>query len=455
MRRPGLAAVGGLLLCARLLMAQSVLVLYDGEREKSDAFLSARYTQGLLGHFDLDEVRLQTVGECPPRAAAAADFLFVFCEEGRTPLPNELLEALVARRAPIVWVNLQLDELLDQVPGRFPLRAGPEVTGVDWRISYGGRIFSKHDREMQFLRPGKGGCRVVAWAEDSEGRRLPYVVHGSNLWAFADSPFSYAREGGRWLIFCELLHEILGKEHEPLRRVLLRIEDVHPQSDPAALRRIADYLAGEGIPFQVSLVPVYRDPAAQEEEFLSEKTELVAALRTAVEQGAAMVMHGVSHQYRGATTDDYEFWDVIAGGRIPHATPDWLQRRIKLGLAECRRSGLYPIAWETPHYAAGQQDYRVIGGFFDTFFDRPMMADIPDSQILAPFPFHLPELGVQVVPENLGYISFNNRERDLAAMLDNLDNMGIVRDGLAAFFFHPFLPLEDLQHLVREIRSRG
>ena len=448
-----LFAIGWFLLTLPL-ASRSVLILYDGERDNSDAFLSARFTQGLLGHFDLIETRLEPLGECPSSRAAGADFLFIFCEEGRVPLPSSLLEAIVSRRAPVVWVNQQLDELLEQAPGRFPLKAGPEVSGRNWRISYAGRRFTKEDKEMQTLLPGKSGCRVVSWAEDADGRRLPYVVSGSNLWAFADSPFSYAREGGRWLVFSDLLHEILGQDHDLAHRVLLRIEDVNPQSDPAALRRIADYLGREGIPFQVSLVPIYRDPASQEEEFLSDKAELVAALRHAVGKGASIVMHGISHQYRGASTDDYEFWDVIAGSPIPASTPDWLERRIEQGIAECCRSGLYPIAWETPHYAASQRDYGVIGGFFDTFLDRPMMADISDSQILAPFPFRMPGTEVRVIPENLGFISFDNRARDLDAMLVNLDNTEVVRDGLAAFFFHPFLPLDDLKRLVREIKSR-
>lgn len=460
MKRLGCLAAAWLLLGAAALASapgapRSALILYDGEAEKSDACVSARFTQCLLSHFDLAGIQLQPFSSCPPAEAAAAGFLFVICEEGRTPLPNALLEAVVERRDPVIWINLQLDELLDQVPGRYPLRAGPEASGRDWKISYADHVFAKEDKELQTLLPGRSGCRVVAWAEDKDGRRLPYAVHGSNLWAFADSPFAYAREGGRWLVFSDLLHDILGQDHEADRRVLLRIEDITPQSDPAAIRRIADYLAGEKVPFQLSLVPVYVDPAAQEEEFLAENPELVAALRYAVGRGAAVVMHGVTHQYRGASTDDYEFWDVIAGTPIPAVSDDWLERRIEQGIADCCGSGLYPIAWETPHYAASQRDYRVISRFFDTFHDRPMVADVPDAQMLAPYRFRLPETGVQVIPENLGYISLDNRGRDAAAMLRNLDGMGAVRDGLAAFFFHPFLPLADLQHLVQGMKSRG
>ncbi|MFH0879234.1 MAG: hypothetical protein V2A34_05940, partial [Lentisphaerota bacterium] len=251
MKRAWLLAAGWLLLGAGPVLASSVLILYDGERNKSEAFLSARFTQCLLGHFNLDELRLESFHDCPPQQASAADFLFAISEDGRTPLPPSLLRAIAGRQGPIVWVNLQLDELLHEVPGRFMLQAGKEVNGRNWQVSYANRLFSKQDREMQTLVPGDG-CRVVAWAKDDGGQHLPYVVHGANLWAFADSPFAYAREGGRWLIFSDLLHEILGQDHKVSHRVLLRIEDVNPQSDPAAIKNISDFLADEEVPFQIA-----------------------------------------------------------------------------------------------------------------------------------------------------------------------------------------------------------
>jgi hypothetical protein len=455
--RTRLAAVLGFILLAAPAFARSALVLYDGEKERSDAFLSARFTYSLLGHFALEAVRLESFYDCQPEQAGAADFLFAICEDGRTSLPSELLQAISRRQGPIVWINLQLDELLKEAPGRFPLRFGKEVSGRNWKVSYADRLFAKSDAALQVLLPGGGedGCRVLAWAGDDDGRRLPYAVQGSNLWVFADSPFAYAREGGLWLIFSDLLHEILGQRHTESRHALLRIEDVNPQSDPASIKAIASYLAGEDVPFQISLIPIYRDPAAQEETYLSDNPELVAALRFAVSRGGAIVMHGISHQYRGASADDYEFWDVIAGTPIAASSQEWLERKLNSGIKECCRNGLYPIAWETPHYAASQHDYRIIGSFFNTFFDRPMVADISDSQMLAPYPYRLPDLGVQVVPENLGYIDLKSRPRDMSLMVRNLDNMGAVHDALASFFFHPFLPLGDLRVIVKAVKARG
>ena len=76
----------------------------------------------------------------------------------------------------------------------------------------------------------------------SPGGRFPYAIHTGNLWYFADSPFAFALEGGRFLILAELLHDILGRPHTPSRRALVRIEDINPESDPASLKKIADYL---------------------------------------------------------------------------------------------------------------------------------------------------------------------------------------------------------------------
>lgn len=445
----------GLWIGGGLALGQTALILYDGPEGRSEAYVTGRFVSFLLGHFQLDSVRLQPLADCRPREAASVDFLFVVVEEGREPLPRALLRGIASRQAPLVWINLQLEELLREAPRRFPLQAAGETGARGWRIYFQQQEFSAEAGERVVLRPASSQCQVLAWAEADDGRSLPYAVRAGNLWAFADSPFSWSREGGRWLILGELLHDILGQPHTHSRHALLRIEDVNPESDPVAIRRITNFLAGEGIPFQISLIPVYRDPIAQREVFLSANLPLVEALREAARRGAAIVMHGVTHQYRGASGEDYELWDPISGSPLAHAGRDWLESRLLRGIDEICRCGLYPIAWETPHYAAAQRDYRVISRFFDTLYDRPMVADLADTQMLAPYPYRLSDTGPRVIPENLGYIDQKRRREDGDALLASLDRMNAVRDALASFFFHPFLPLADLQRLVGEFQRRG
>ena len=118
------------------------------------------------------------------------------------------------------------------------------------------------------------------------------------------------------------------------------------------MRDLADYLSGRGVPFQISLIPIYRDPAANEEIYLSDRPAFVRAIRYMVSKGGLVVLHGVTHQYRGKSGDDFEFWDGLSDKPIQADSRTLVERKLSLGLEECFKNGIYPVTWETPHYMA-------------------------------------------------------------------------------------------------------
>ena len=63
-------------------------------------------------------------------------------------------------------------------------------------------------------------------------------------------------------------------------------------------------------------------------------------------------MHGVTHQYKGVSTDDAEFWNMTANQPIVGENVEDFSKKIELGLNEFYKNNLFPIAWETPHYMA-------------------------------------------------------------------------------------------------------
>jgi len=151
----------------------------------------------------------------------------------------------------------------------------------------------------------------------------------------------------------------------------VRIEDVSVDDDPDDLRRIADLLAGEKIPFQFSLIPIFRNPAQSLEVRLSDRRSFTDALHYMIAHGGTPVMHGVTHQYHGQSGDDFEFWDDAGDRPIVGDSTDFVLRRLDLGLSECFASGIYPIAFETPHYAASEVDYRAFRRVFRLFSIGP------------------------------------------------------------------------------------
>ena len=82
-------------------------------------------------------------------------------------------------------------------------------------------------------------------------------------------------EGTRYLVLCDLLHDILGINHPSEMRAMVRIEDVSVDDDPDDLTRIANWLSDRHIPFGIALIPIFRDPAHSLEIRLGDRKSTV------------------------------------------------------------------------------------------------------------------------------------------------------------------------------------
>jgi len=436
------------------LLSKNALILYDGQRQKSEAYISARYISNLLGHFKLDNTSIISMPDYERGTEGRYDYVFIVSEE-ITPLPSPaLVKDLRKRKNDIIWINLHIDDLLKASGPGLGIAFDRLMKGSDWKVSFKGQDYAKEDKSLNVIRiKYPKSVKVYAWAKDAQGRSFPYFLRSKNLWYVADSPFSYFQEGSAFLVLADLLHDILKENHPQSHKALIRIEDVNPESRPESLIKIADYLHGEKAPFQVSLIPIYKDPDNQKEVYLVNNPDLLKALKYAVSKGAAIVMHGVTHQYRGVSGDDYEFWDSISGKPIIHESRTWLSNRIKMGIAECFRNGLYPLAWETPHYSASQNDYKTIRKNFDTFYDQVMVAEVDGTQQPFPYPARLKDLDVKIIPENLGYVPIERPDTTL--IIQAARKMLNVRDGMASFYFHPFVPIDYLKRIVKSMKAMG
>ncbi len=446
--------LGFLFLACSFVRGQSVSIFYDGLEGKSEAFKSACFLHRLLGHFKIEQSTVISIRHYLAGQALQPDFLFLVFEEGQPEFPPFFLDDLGQREKSTLWINMHVDRFLEKKGEELGLAYDDWEEREDWQIFYQNEDFPKEDpglNRVAIQAPER--VEILATISSPDGRVYPYVLKSGHFWYIADSPFSYAYEGGRFLILADFLHDFLGQDHAVSRQALLRLEDVNPEDDPENLRRVGRWLEKEGIPFAISLIPIFREPSTQQEIRLSERPKLVATLKELVSRGGTIFLHGATHQHLGRTAEDYEFWDDIVGQPIAHETDDWVEERVRLGLEECLRCGLYPLAWETPHYSASQEDYRLISRFFDSFYDRVMAAELVGTQQIFPYPVFLPGLKIQVIPENLGYIDLE--KPDPRALLDKARNMLVVRDGLASFFFHSFVPVRYLQEVCRGMKAMG
>jgi uncharacterized protein YdaL len=430
------------------------LILYDGTAQKAhEGNVDGTCIANLLGHFGYRST-LRAVEDYRSGGMAGYDAVFVVGGSDKTAWPAPVLRDARARTAMLSWVGYGMDSFLgNREDGKRGLRIDKVLVNSRFnRVRYHGTVLGKGGG-MATLMTLTDPSRVKTEAEmlDPEGRTSPYMVRTGNLWLVADVPFAYIGDQDRYLAFCDLLHDMLGVNHTATRNAMIRLEDVTPDDDPQVIQRAINVFIDEGIPFQIALVPVFVDPTSRREVRLSDSPELVKVLHEAVAHGGTLVMHGYTHQYRGVTPDDFEFWDGFRNAPRADDSAEMVREKLNAALDECFRCDLYPVAWETPHYAASPTDYAEFARIFSTFNEETMI-DRQGSQQSFPYPT-VDIRGMRIVPENIGYLPQENPQPSL--LIANASAMRVVRDGMPSAFVHAFLGPRLIRETVQGIKKLG
>lgn len=513
--------------------ASRALVLYDAP-STAYAKLGRVYAimlRNLLGHFSLD-VDMGAVEDYSAGRVENYDAIFYIGSYFDNPLPAAFLQDVMATERTVVWMRYNIWRLawdgtypfsdrfgvaFDGVVGfNSPPSATNPAPGFFDTVSYKNLEFRKYytfDESTQtpVADPDVGLMRIVSpelaqsviTASDSsstEPRTTPYVTRARNLWYVADIPFSFIGPRDRYVVFSDILHDMLNSTHAENHRAMVRLEDVGALVNRNAMQQLSDYLYERAIPFSLAVIPFYRDPLGaynggqSQEIHLADASTLLQSIAYAADRGGKVVMHGYTHQYdavenpySGVSGDDFEFWDSRDNSPVPEdAEASWILDRVDAGLAECAAVGLTPFAWETPHYQGSPRMHQAVAQRFSTRYERSFYYTSLDPQLDLPvddpnrdffagqfFPYVIFQdyYGQRVLPENLGNVEYDIRDIDPLSnlnvpwedLLTHAEYGRVVRDGFASFFFHPFWlepdlgtpGLADFKNLVEGITALG
>lgn len=477
----------------------SVLILYDEPEKgwKKEDPVEALMLRQLLGHFKYSTIKMMSSGQYLLGKEKEFDILFYIGTKPYLKLPGYLLDDIYSRNKRTIWINANLNRLserhnLDRYG--FVLKGHNNDNSTNM-VTYKGQELWKPDPgtyHISIQNPTK--CKVIAWAtwdkeyrgpkprfsypekeygysmktkgEDSPGdsnftipvtqgkaAKLPWVVRSDNFWYFASNPFAFQIEGGAYLVLCDILHDVFKSRVKTDHPAFVRIEDVHAKRDAEKLVAVADYLSSRNIPFGFTITPVYVNPQTGERIALSTNPQFRDTIRRLVVRGGIPILHGYTHQRIGETAVDYEFWNKELD-RPASRTSAYASERVLKALSECFHAEVYPIAWTTPHYAAGQVDYRAFRSYFTTVMERRQPVDKLGSDQFFPYTIYRDMHSQIIIPENLGYVQ-PAVGRTPKAIIRDAKNGLVVRDGWASFFFHSFLDLQLLDEIVTGIESLG
>ncbi len=474
--------------------ARRVLVLYDNGpvKEPSDAMgaITEQLLRNLLGHFAV-RVTTRPVTAYRRGEIAQYDATFYLGVVRHGALPASFTHDVAASQHTVCWIDEHLGQLAD-LP-TFTRRYGVKYLGMDkdeyTDFRYRVFRFTRHLDDpvlgkLQILDRRKARVVATCATSDTETPPVPYITQTANLWYVADNPFYNAGDEDRYLIFADVLHDILGIHHREQHRAMVRLEDIHPLTPPAKLREIGDLFRELGVPFSIALIPEYRDPRGVENHGvprkvrLDEMPQLVETLHYLERCGGSIVLHGYTHQfsdklnpYSGLSAEDSEFMREV---RLPDGTMQdtpvpgdcarWVRTRLRLAHRILDRCGLKAVAWNTPHYIASETDYRELARHFTRFVDSgqyyavdPAGKLVGEGQMM---PYVLRDVyGCLRIPETLGYFNFTATDDEALRRPEEMLKLARaqlgVRDGWASFFFHIDKPLAAVKETILGLKAMG
>lgn len=507
----------------------STLILYDNPQNDPYSKLGLIYAimlRNLLGHFNttvtIEPVQNYTAGQINATTAT-----FYIGDYYNNPLPAAFTSDVMTAKNTVVWFKYNLWEVAWNSAYTFTQTYGINFLGLAGlnaqpsssnpnpgfydTVSYksmpmvkyyaydasSGTVSADPDIGLTSVANSALAQSLVTITNSKTGATAPYVIRSGNFWYFADNPFSYIGPTDRYLVICDMLHDILNTGAPVNHRALVRLEDLDAFTTTTSMQQLTNYLYNSHIPFTMATIPLYTDPngyyngGVPETIHLAQATGLKTALNYALLRGGSIVLHGYTHQYdstpnvqNAVSGNDYEFWYAVQNRPVDEDSQQWAQGRMQEGLAEFANNGYKVAGWGAPQYQMSPLASQAAAAQFTTSFQRAVYYTATDPQIgtgaanqdfsagqFFPYIINRDYYGERIVPENLGSIQYNICNVDAFScvaytwqqVLTNAQYALVVRDGFASFFFHPYwlepslnLPaMSDFKSLVSGVTKLG
>ncbi|MCR6844948.1 polysaccharide deacetylase family protein [Bacillus sp. IBL03825] len=448
-----------------------VLVLYSTQDDKITNNIQILNTQ--LGHFtnDITTKSLKRVNEITNSSSYTH---IVYIGEQKEEFPIETKQLLENFSGPV----LVLGQNVEQLSNRFSfITLKADDIRVN-KIEYPSNKLKNTLEEERLVQSFDTNGTVLANALSSNSKSPLIVRHETSYYVATSNLFNWMSH-----YVGEMLFSYFGQKPTTNKvETYLRLEDVHPAADTNQLKEIAELLKEKKIPYIITVIPVYTDPDTGKTLHLKDKPELVDLLRSMQDDGAAIIMHGYTHQfYDSETGEGFEFWDVKTDQPIrqpKHEKPKtkddfpnieaynayvkkgeefeekYTTEHIEKGIQELVDAKLYPVAFEAPHYTMSQKGYEILSKYFSTYVGQLQLSDTTWKSMHSPAYRSTPSFlhGMKLMPETVGFIE-EDKPQAIAKMKANAVSVAKLSDGVIGAFYHPYLGVKPLKEVLKDLES--
>ncbi|MFJ8247054.1 DUF2334 domain-containing protein [Peribacillus asahii] len=452
-----------------------VLVIYtsrDGEMDKYQRSLDM-----LVSHFTSD-VTFISSSEVQKQDLTSVTHLIYFGQVS-AKLPPSFLTMFDDYQRTVIAIGYNSEQLGDRFSFVHP---GHEVSINRLYLTDSVDRIMETTEESNIIQiaPDKGTEVLLAGKMSGEAAVYPTGVRNGNHYYFAIDSLNMQKT----ILIGELFYEAFGKKQDTVHSGYIRLEDVNPLTPHEPLREIATLLKEKNIPYLVAVIPIHIDPETGKEHTFADSPELLKVLRGIQEDQGSIVMHGYTHQFRSSEMGEgFEFWDVenntpiYSDGSLDfklrkekefHSKAEYdryisglqtfereyIETKLNKGIEELTKYGLYPLAFEAPHYTMSQNGYKVVSQYFSTYVGQLQLSD-KNWKAMGTSPYiTTPSMlnGMKLLPETLGYVDSENPH----AMEDiwaKAENIAWTKSGIYAVFYHPYLGSGGFVELLQQLEQ--
>lgn len=430
-----------------------VLIIYDSKKETAYNRDILNIMRTLLGRFssDIELLKLSNYDGEINKNYYSHIFILGINENSYNNDKNtkNLISSLNSYKGTICWLGYGIENLLEHK--KYNLDYVGKTNNIV-SVNYRGKSYNLDEHYVFNIVESKDTSNKVIGSINDTLNKYPYIINDKNLFYVSKLDL----DGVLFYIFCDSLNDIFNIKTFDKGRIFVRIEDVHAFREPKNLVEIADYLSSKNIPFTIALIPAYVNPKNHKVITLSESPEIVKAIKYMQDKGGTVILHGYTHQYKKeeVSGEGYEFWDGKKDEPLKENMKIFVKDRVLNGLRVCIENGIYPLAFEAPHYAMESEGYKELKKYFSTYMGQHQNNDKKFSTNTYPYIIRDTEEFNIFIPENLGYIDPEDKFI-FQNIKENLDKLSIVRGFSGGFFFHSYLNIEYLKNTIEYLEKQN
>lgn len=425
----------------------------------------------LVGHFT-DDITFKNTKEVEPKDLAGVTHLFYQGQVNET-LPDNFIKALMNFKGTLVAIGHNSEQLAD----RFSFMKVEREVSVS-KITHETESISIFPQSI--LQVTAENVETLVKASHGTENEYPLFLGKNQTYYYASPIIEYTKA----IFLGDALHTVFEDEHAHIRPGYIRLEDIHPMANPKKVMEIAEILKEKQIPYMVAVIPVYTNPDTKKEYHFSDSPQLLKALKYMQNNGGSIVLHGYTHQFRASETGEgFEFWDVDNNMPIYHKANEdivkktrrdfasdaeyeefrksqlefetrYIEDKIQRGIDELVNYGLFPLAFEAPHYTMSQNGYNVLSNHFSTYVGQVQLSD-ENWEVMGTAPSETtPSMfnGMSLLPETIGFVDPADPNA-IDSMVKEAQRYSVMRDGFVAGFYHPYLGVEGFKKLLAELEK--